>query len=246
MPIATKATVSPSEYTASRITPRTIVRESAASTRIALNTTPTQGAAQTAKAAPSSAREPDARARLSAPGATSRSGHGKRPMKASPSTTSTKPASFVLVERSTQWPSAAAPAPSATKTTVNPSANAALILGAERPRGQRPLRCGLALARPAPGERADHRRAAEDADDRQQPREQVEPVPRRRGEDPRPPLRHQPALDLAARVPGRDPLLDLGLDPLRGRRVRLREGLALAARAHQLPLELGEARMLLA
>ena len=93
---------------------------------------PTHGAAQTANAAPSRAREPLARARVSAPGASMRSGHGSRPMKASPSTTSTKPAIFVRVSRSTQPPSAAAPAPSTTKTTVKPSANGTLAATTRR------------------------------------------------------------------------------------------------------------------
>ena len=106
--------------------PRTTVRESAASARIAPSRTPTQGAAQTAKAAPSRAREPLARARVRAPGASMRSGQGSRPMKASPNTTSTKPAIFVRVSRSTQPPSAAPAAPSTTKTTVKPSANGTL------------------------------------------------------------------------------------------------------------------------
>ena len=64
--------------------PRTTVRESAASARIAPSTTPTHGAAQTANAAPSRAREPLARARVSAPGASMRSGQGSSPMKREP------------------------------------------------------------------------------------------------------------------------------------------------------------------
>ena len=102
------------------------MRESAAKARIAPSKTPTQGAAQTANAAPSRAREPLARARVSAPGASMRSGQGSSPMKASPSTTSTKPAIFVRVSWSTQPPSAAAPAPRTTKTTVKPSAKGTL------------------------------------------------------------------------------------------------------------------------
>ena len=50
------------------------------------------GAAQIAKAPPSSTREPRLRAPCTSPAPTSRSGQGSRPMNASPKTTSTKPA----------------------------------------------------------------------------------------------------------------------------------------------------------
>ena len=88
---------------------------------------------------------------------------------------------------------------------------------------------------------------AEDADERQQPREQVEPVPRRRGEDPRARTASTSSSLIWLRVaPCRDAQRDVRLDPLRGRRVGLRQRLALADRAHQLALELGERRVLLA
>src|SRR3954452_1827819 len=312
MPIATKATVIPNEYAASRMQPRTTVRESAARARIAPRTTPTHGAAQTANAAPRSAREPLARARPRAPGASIRSGQGSKPANASPRTTSTNPAIFVRVSWSSHPPSAAAPAPRTTKTTVKPSANGtlaattrraeprsprrststdeiadrypgtsgsthgkaietrpaanaaairsaiearelfvepALLVRPERVPVLRPaLRRRLRLARPRPPPREDpqDRRAAEDADQRQQPCDQVEAVARRRRQDSLPPLRDEPLFDLAAAVARRDPLLDLRLDALCCRRVRLRQRLALADRAHQLSLELGEGRMLLA
>src|SRR5205823_12090468 len=79
----------------------------------------------------------------------------------------------------------------------------------------------VACSGPAPGEYADHGPAAEEADERQGPGEEVEPVPRRGRQDPRPPLLDELVLDLA---PGRalvDPPRDVALDPLRRRGVRL-------------------------
>ena len=190
-------------------------------------------------------------------------------MKARPRTTSTKPAISLrlLVDES---PIAAAPAPSATKTTVKPSRNGTLATTTRRgtprspsrfastaetadrypgtsgsthgvitetiparkaigirsatPRLSRrsgrvprradvpaPGRAVLARSRasrfrpgsapplpaPAPGEHAERGGPRDDADDRQQPGEEVEAVPRGRGEHLLAPLLHELVLDLA-------------------------------------------------
>ena len=85
-----------------------------------------QGAAQTANAAPSSSPEPVRRAPSSSPGAAIRVGTGSRPMKARPITTSTNPAIDVRVSESSTPPTAAAPAPTSTKTAVKPMMNGTL------------------------------------------------------------------------------------------------------------------------
>ena len=97
-----------------------------ASVRIDASTTPTQGAAQTANAPPSSTLEPRRRAPATRPGAKSRSGQGNNPMNVSPSTTSTRPASSVWRSKGSTPPIAAAPAPRITKTTVKPAMNGRL------------------------------------------------------------------------------------------------------------------------
>src|SRR5215210_5464587 len=94
-------------------------------------------------------------------------------------------------------------------------------------------RLGLALAGPAPREHAQDGRGAEDAGERQQPGEQIEAVPLGRGEDPLAPLVDELPLDLAASRASLDAPLDVDLDPLCRGRVRLRQRLALADRAHQ-------------
>ena len=63
-----------------------------ARTRIAASTGPMHGAAQIANAPPSNTRDPRLRAPCTRPAPTRRSGQGRRPMNASPKTTSTKPA----------------------------------------------------------------------------------------------------------------------------------------------------------
>src|SRR5215207_5068904 len=98
------------------------------------------GAAQTAKAAPRRAPEPRRCAPVKRLGATSRSGHGRRPRKASPSTTKTKPASSERRLRSRSPPRAAAPAPRATKTAVKPSTNGTLARATRRPTPASPSR----------------------------------------------------------------------------------------------------------
>ncbi len=130
----------PSEYAASNTIPRTTVRESAARARIAASVIPTQGAAQTANAPPSNAREPLLRARPRTPGATIRSGHGISPANARPSTTSTNPATSVWRSLSSTPPTAAAAAPSTTKTTVNPSAKGTLATTMRRATPRSPRR----------------------------------------------------------------------------------------------------------
>src|SRR4051812_28958941 len=62
----------------------------------------------------------------------------------------------------------------------------------------------LSRARPAPGEPPEHQRAEPGTDERQHPREQVEPVLRRLREDRRPELQDELVLDLALRVAGGD------------------------------------------
>src|SRR3954447_23595743 len=82
-----------------------------------------RGAAQTAKAAPSSAPDPRLRALPTKLGATNRSGKGRRPANASPNTITTKPATaWTRVELSeTASPTSPAPAPSATNRIVKPA-----------------------------------------------------------------------------------------------------------------------------
>ena len=101
---------------------------------------PTHGAAQTANAPPSSAREPLPRARPSIPAPTIRSGQGSSPANASPSTTSTKPATSVCCCLSSTPPIAAAAAPSSTKTTVKPKANGMLATTTRRATPRSPSR----------------------------------------------------------------------------------------------------------
>src|SRR6185369_4477571 len=84
-----------------------------------------------------------------------------------------------------------------------------------------------------------------DRDERKYPREQVEPVPRRFGEDRRAELGDELLLDLAPGVAGGDPRGDEAADPVRDRRARLVEG-GLTGRAHHLAFELAERGMLLA
>src|SRR4051812_4599163 len=84
------------------------------------------GAAHTANAPPSSAREPLPCARWSSPGATARSGQGRTRRNARPSTTRTKPAISTCDRLSTVLPTAAAAAPSSTNTAVKPITNGTL------------------------------------------------------------------------------------------------------------------------
>jgi hypothetical protein len=90
------------------------------------------GAAQTAKAAPSSALEPLARARSRTPPPTIRCGSGSSPMKPSPKTTRTKPATASWLRGPITSAIAAAAAPSATKTTVKPARNGRLATTTRR------------------------------------------------------------------------------------------------------------------
>ena len=95
---------------------------------MAASTGPMHGAAQTAKAPPSRTREPRDRAPWTIPAPTSRSGQGRRPMKARPNTTSTKPETCSRRNwlRKRLPPSRDAPTPSRTKIDVNPSTNGML------------------------------------------------------------------------------------------------------------------------
>ena len=111
-----------------------------ASTRIDASTVPMHGAAHTANAPPSSAFEPRRRAPCRRLGATARSGHGRSPMNASPSTTSTNPAILSWVSLSTALPTAAAPAPRTTKTIVKPRMNGTLASAIRRPTPRSPSR----------------------------------------------------------------------------------------------------------
>src|SRR4051794_41772645 len=86
----------------------------------------------------------------------------------------------------------------------------ALLVRLERVPVQRPAlrrRLRLGLACPAPRKHAEHRGAAEHADDWQQPGKEVEAVPWRGGPEPPPPPPPPPAPDLAARGPGGRPPL---------------------------------------
>ena len=65
---------------------------------------------------------------------------------------------------------------------------------------------------PVPGKRGEHERPADEAHERQQPREQVEPLRRRRGQDLRPVLGDEVVLDLLLRVAGLDPQRNEVLD----------------------------------
>src|SRR5204862_3792906 len=134
IPASTKGTASPSEYANRSTDPRCTVDVEPARTRIAPSTGPMHGAAQTAKAAPSSAPDPRLRASPTRPGATSRSGNGSSPMKASPKTTTMKPATACTrVEFSeTESPTRPAPAPSATNSAVNPATNGRLPINTRR------------------------------------------------------------------------------------------------------------------
>jgi hypothetical protein len=100
------------------------------------------GAAQTAKAPPSSARDPRLRAPTSSPGATTRSGTGSRPTNASPITTRTNPAMSACAFGVTTFEIAAAPAPTATKTSVKPRMNGTLAIAMRRADPARPSSSG--------------------------------------------------------------------------------------------------------
>src|SRR4029079_16096280 len=128
MPVRTKGSARRSEYASNKTDPRATVVVDPARTRIVPSTGPIHGAAQTAKAAPSSAPEPRRLAPPPRPGATRVWGNGSRPTNASPKTTTTKPATACTrVEFSeTALPTSPAPAPSATKSTVNPATNGRL------------------------------------------------------------------------------------------------------------------------
>ncbi len=115
---------------------------SLASTSTAARTVPIHGAAQTAKAPPSSAREPRLRAPTSSPGATTRSGTGRSPTNARPRTTSTNPAISVCAFGETTFEIAAAPAPTATNTTVKPRMNGTLAIATRRAEPARPSSSG--------------------------------------------------------------------------------------------------------
>src|SRR3954467_5025491 len=123
MPATRKAAPRPSAYAARRTAPFSTVPLSLARTSTAASTVPMQGAAQTANAPPRSAPEPRRRAPVSKPGASKRSGTGSSPRNARPSTMRTKPAISVCALGENALPTAAAPAPSTTKTTVNPKMN---------------------------------------------------------------------------------------------------------------------------
>src|SRR4051794_14365977 len=111
-----------------------------ATTRIEASTVPMHGAAHTANAPPSSTPEPLCRARCSSPGATALSGIGIRPMKASPITTSAKPAICVWLDLGTTLAIEAAAAPSATKTSVKPMMNGMLAITTRLPAPRSPSR----------------------------------------------------------------------------------------------------------
>ncbi len=98
---------------------------------------------------------------------------------------------------------------------------------------------------PAPGRPAERDGAHQQAADRQQPGQEVEPSLRRRGEHRRTELGDELRLDLALRVTGGDPLADERAQALRHRRRRHVEG-RVAGRADHLVLEIGERRMPLA
>src|SRR5919106_520634 len=121
-PASTNGTARPSEYTPSRSAPSPTDSVDPASTRIEASTGPMHGAAQTANAPPSRKRDPRLRAPCSNPAPSRRSGHGRRPMNARPTTTRTKPAIFSSRNWSekTRSPRSAAPTPSSTKTVVKP------------------------------------------------------------------------------------------------------------------------------
>src|SRR5205823_14414318 len=86
---------------------------------------PMHGAAQMLKAAPR-ANDPRRRAVVTRLGAINCFGMGSRPMKASPKTTRISPAISDRRAGASTLPIPAAPAPRATKTTVNPSMNGRL------------------------------------------------------------------------------------------------------------------------
>ena len=230
-----------------------------------------QGAAHTANAPPSSRPEPRRRAPVSSPGATMRSGTGTKPRNARPSTTRTKPATSVCVWAATEPPTAAAPAPRTTKTTVKPRMNGRLamrtrradpalaessgfdarqcgeVAGDERqhtrgdhrrearekgdrePRTHQSRRVSNSSSRrsvsgssasggsaggvvlrpgPAPDAECEHERAERDAAEREPPREQVETLVRRCGEDAGAEARHELGADLVGALA----LVDLPLD----------------------------------
>ena len=125
----------------------------------------------------------------------------------------------------------------------------ALELGVERRasvrlgtgRGRR----GLARVAPAPRVEPDHRASADQGDQRKQPGEQSPPAGRRGGADPGPELRHELVHDLAAGVAAVDPPDNEGTNSVGGGRVGHVEWRP-ARRAHQLPFELVQRRLLLA
>ena len=126
-----------------------------ASTRIDASTVPMHGAAHTANAPPSSAREPLPCARRRSPGATARSGHGRTPRNARPSTTRTKPAILTCDRLSTVLPTAAAAAPRRTNTAVKPITNGTLAttMRLETPRSPRRSTSTAETAERYPGTR---------------------------------------------------------------------------------------------
>ena len=136
-PTSRNAPASPSEYAVRSTIPFATVPVALASTSTEPRTAPTHGAAHTANAAPSSAVEPS-RARTTRPGASIRSGHGSNPANASPKTTSRSPASSIRRSGASTDPSAAAPAPSRTKTTVNPRTKGTLPASTRRGVGEPP------------------------------------------------------------------------------------------------------------
>src|SRR5579872_7284134 len=101
---------------------------------------------------------------------------------------------------------------------------------------------GAAHPAPAPHADGEHTGAAEDAADRQPPREEIEALVRRRGEDPLPEVGDELVLDLLRAPALRDAAGDLRLDLLRGRRLRHVER-RVAGRAHDLALEIRERRL---
>src|SRR5439155_6031824 len=100
----------------------------------------------------------------------------------------------------------------------------------------------LAGARPAPRREADEAAGKREPGERQPPREEVEALPRRRGEDGLAELRDQLPLDLAAGVSGGDARADERLHPPSDRRARLVQR-RVAGRAHHLALELVQGRV---
>src|SRR5215210_2981995 len=100
---------------------------------------------------------------------------------------------------------------------------------------------GRSRAAPAPDQRRNHGGADKEPRERQEPREPVEPLPRRRREDGRPELVDELCLDLLLRRAGLDTPLDVRLDLPGDRGVGLVES-GFARRTDQLALEVGERR----